>query len=126
METITNPKTGEIINLVDASDEQVAQLMLDIQEMTTKINEIDKNLRQHIEERVEENNNNFGEKNIKISYVRYKEWIVKDNDVMTKIDSLKAQSKLLNKDAKDLFDKNKEDAGTSKVQLKITYPKLFN
>ena len=70
MEEIINPMTAEVVNAVDASDEEIAQLMLDIETTKNRIKAADTILRKHLNERLEENDNNFGGKWIKVQFPR--------------------------------------------------------
>ena len=123
METITNILTGEIINVVDADDSQVAQLYIDLNKVLKATEEQVKALRNHIEERVTETNMNFGDKNIKVEYIRFKDWRVPE-EIEKQIEEKQIAIKALSTEAKNLFDDNKVDAGTAKVQLKVTLPKF--
>lgn len=121
---IPHPFTGKSIHLEDMDDAQVAQLLIDLRNIKDNLQNYESALRSHIEERVEENDNDFGGAGIAVSYVRFKKYEIKDEEILNEIEVQNKIARDLKKVAKDLFDKHKQDVGTEKVQLVIKYPKL--
>jgi hypothetical protein len=124
IETLPNPLTGEMVNIVDASDTELADLMLIYNNQIRKLDEYMSQIRDHLDERLEESDKNFGGKHIKIEFIRMKDWQVEDNEIQMQVDALNNQSSELKKKAKDLFDSHKIDKGVKKIQMKVTLPKL--
>jgi len=113
MENLINPLTGEVVNLPDASEEELAQTYMELDKVLGQVTNGLGILKKHFGERLEESKKDFGVQGFDVQFRPIKKYGVNER-LEKKINNLKEK-------AKQLFNDNKTDIGVARVETRVTF-----
>lgn len=124
VDSIVDPRTGEVHEIIDMDDEQVARLYMSVNDELLALEDMKNKIKVHLNERLEENTKDFGVQDFDVQFRVVKEYDIPE-EVEIEVDGKKVGAKetveKYKKDAKKIFDKYKIDVGIARVETRVMY-----